>query len=228
MQTRASFSGLSYGHFLAIHICLAATLGLFLLVRTASAATLVHRYPFESNANDVIGSMNGVVMGGATFDEAGGLLLDGTNDCVKLPAGIISDLDEVSVEAWVTWQRGTKPYWQRIFDFGNYAGNSGRTYFFLTPATALDWASLPDWMRASISTNGPTAETPWLDLRMPMPTNVETHVAVTYSPALGMAKLYLNGVAVATGVATIPLGHITDTNNWLGKSAAQVFFCKML
>ncbi|HEX5218932.1 MAG TPA: LamG domain-containing protein [Verrucomicrobiae bacterium] len=190
----------------------------FLLLQTATAATLFHRYTFETNANDVAGNAHGVVMGGAVFDGAGALIFDGNNDYVQLPSGIISSLDEVSVEAWVTWQAGAAPYWQRIFDFGSQAQGQGKSYLFLTPATGGGLNALPNWIRATISTNNVAGESPWLDWRSPLPTNTEAHVALTYSPSLGLTKLYLNGVALDAGAATVPLSQITDLNNWLGRS----------
>jgi hypothetical protein len=45
-----------------------------------------------------------------------------------------------------------------------------------------------------------------------------SHVAVTYSAARGITKIYLNGISVLSGTASIPLSGINDTNNWLGRS----------
>jgi hypothetical protein len=142
----------------------------------------------------------------------------------ELPGGIISCLSEVSIEAWVTWTPGQAPLsrgegaWEMIFDFGSHTGYTGLSYFFLTPATDPVYKTTKSVIRSSITTDGNNAETPLLDWTNACPTNVPSLLAVTYSPVRGVAKLYLNGVLCSSGIATIPLSEITDTNNWLGRS----------
>ena len=75
-----------------------------------------------------------------------------------------------------------------------------------------------DIARTTITTNGLTEETPQLDWTNILPLNVTSFVAVTYSPVRGIAKFYVNGQPASSGVATIPLSAIIDTNNWLGRS----------
>ena len=79
---------------------------------------VVHRYSFNGEgkgAIDSIGSKNGSITGGATLKETGYLTLDGVNDQVELPAGLISNLSSTTIEAWVNW-KGHPP-------------RSGQTYF---------------------------------------------------------------------------------------------------
>ncbi len=72
--------------------------------------------------------------------------------------------------------------------------------------------------RTTISTNSIPGETPHLDWTNILPFNVTSFVAVTYSPVRGIAKFYVNGQPASSGVATIPLSAILDTNDWLGRS----------
>src|SRR6185369_13429342 len=51
-----------------------------------------------------------------------------------------------------------------------------------------------------------------------LPTNVLTHVAISYSTTKGYAKLFINGQFVSQGAATQPLSSLQDVNNWLGRS----------
>jgi hypothetical protein len=199
---------------------------------------LVHRYGFNEQANDWIvhdsaGGANGrlfslysdimpIVKGAFTgrgeMSLAGAQQFSGSSGYATLPPAIISSLGEVSVEAWVTWTlagSGTLYAWQRIFDFGNSTGSSGVSYLFLTPYGGF---TPTPGLHFAITTNHNGAETPRLDWTNSLPLNVTSFVAVTYSPVRGVAKLYLNGVPVASGVATIPLSAIIDTNNWLGRS----------
>jgi hypothetical protein len=192
--------------------------------------TLVHRYGFNEQTNDWIvhdsvANANGQVFNtgvnpvNAAFTGQGELVLAGgsgvqTRGYVALPPGIISSLSEVSIESWVTWTLGTSWPWQRIFDFGNnrspVPSTVGVSYLFLTVGGGPT--------RFSISTNGINAETPHLDWTNYISLNVTSFVAVAYSPIRGIAKFYINGQPVSSGVATIPLSAIVDTNNWLGKS----------
>ena len=203
---------------------------------------LVHRYGFNEQTNDwivhdSIGGANGrlftILQGGTilngVFTGKGEMKLNGApgahsfvSGYAALPPGIISSLSEISMETWVTctFSGGTSP-WQSIFDFGNNVpikGGAGYSYLFLTPSTDSASFTTNQVLHFAITTNLNTGETPRLNWTNALPLNVTSFVAVTYSPVRGVAKLYLNGVLVASDVATIPLSGIIDTNNWLGKS----------
>ena len=205
---------------------------------------LVHRYGFNEQTNDWIvhdsvggahgrlfntgihSPTNGVFTGNGAMKLAGAYSSGGGNvsGYAALPPGIISSLSEVTVEAWVTWTPGTLPMtygygaWQRIFDFGSLSGIQGVSYLFLTPATDNVSFTTKPLLHTAITTNLNSNEKPRLNWTNTFPTNAMSQVAVTYSPVRGMMKMYLNGVLVASGVATIPLSGIVDTNNWLGRS----------
>ncbi len=204
---------------------------------------LLHRYGFNERTNDWIvhdsiggahgqlfntGShspTNGVFTGKGEMKLAGGYLYQGsTGGYAALPPGIISSLSEVTVESWVTWTPGnvllTYGYgaWQRIFDFGSQVGSYGYAYLFLTPATDDVSFTTKSLLHTAITTNNNGGETPRLNWTNKFPTNVMSQVAVTYSPVRGVMKLYLNGVLVASGTASLPLSGIADINNWLGRS----------
>ena len=175
---------------------------------------------------------NGRVFGASaslvSFTGQGELKMRGypfTGAYVGLPGGIISCLSEVSIEAWVTWTPGNSSLkypggaaWQRIFDFGSLVNGRGFSYLFLTPATDSVSFTTNSLLHTAITTNYNIAETPRLNWTNIFPTNVLSHVAVTYSPVRGVMKLYLNGVPVASDIASIPLSGIADINNWLGSS----------
>ncbi len=194
-------------------------------------APLLHRYSFNEptnswTAHDSVGCANGRVFGWAQgvlhwnlFTGNGELAFSTVTPCyVQLPPGIISGLSEVSAEAWITWKplaMQLRYAWPRVFDFGNKGGDVGVTYFFLTPFASTGSSN---FARATISTNWILGETPWLDWTNTLPTNIQQHVAVTYSPVRGITKFYINGAPVASGAATIKLAQITDANNWLARS----------
>jgi hypothetical protein len=217
---------------------------LAVVVGVSQDIALVHRYGFNEKTNDWIvrdsvGGANGrlfvqLQLGSsgppnAAFTGNGEMKLIGypspfSGAYVALPSGLISSLSEVSIEAWVTWTSGNVALgygtggWQRIFDFGSQSGGTGASYLFLTPATDNVSFTTKSLLHAAITTNLNVNETPRLNWTNKFPTNVLAQVAVTYSPVRKTMKMYLNGLPVASGTATIPLSGIVDTNNWLGRS----------
>jgi hypothetical protein len=91
----------------------------FLLPLAASPATLIHRYSFTSNANDSVGTANGTLQGSATI-AGGKVVVNGASHAVSyvsLPAGLVSSLSAVTIEAWET--NSTSPDNVHLFSFSN-------------------------------------------------------------------------------------------------------------
>jgi hypothetical protein len=169
----------------------------------------LHRYQFEGNANDS-GSViaNGTLVNGPTF-VAGrvgqAVNLDGSNDHVSLPAGILNGLTNFTIATWV--KLDTTGAWRRIFDFGT----GTNVYMFLTAQSGSNA------LRFAISTGGAGAEQR-INGTSALPTGVWTHVAVTKSGNTG--TLYVNGAQVGqnTAMTLNPSSLGNTTNNWLGRS----------
>jgi hypothetical protein len=183
---------------------------------TTPLQALEHRYTFSDasgslTALDSVGTAHGMLNGGASFDGAGKLILDGTDGYVTLPAGIISSLSNLTIQAWVTANPVVAGIWPRVFDFGTDDGAGvGLNFMFLS-------ASGAPGVRFQVST--PLAPyTPELNAPGALPIGQQSHVAITYNVSGGVATLYLNGVAVASGTIVSPLAAINDLNNWLGRS----------
>lgn len=182
---------------------------------TVQAPTLVHRYSFTSDARDSVGgaAWRGTLYGNAVI-SGGQLALDGTaGTYVQLPAGILSNYDAVTIEAWASF--GANGDWCRLFDFGDQnASGQGRNYILLTPHsggsdTRLSIADAdPGFNHEQIA-----AAPGVLDGQ----TNV--HLAAVFYPAANLEALYLNGslAALNSGV-TIPLSAVVDNLNYLGRS----------
>jgi hypothetical protein len=165
-------------------------------------------YQFEGNANDSSGNgRNGTLVNGPTF-VAGrvgqAVNLDGSNDHVSLPAGIVNGLSNFTIATWV--RLDTTSAWRRVFDFG-----TGTTVnMFLTPQSDTNA------LRFAITTSGPAGEQ---QINGPaLPTGVWKHVAVTKSGNLG--TLYVDGVQVGqnTGMTLSPSSLGNTTQNWIGRS----------
>jgi hypothetical protein len=174
---------------------------------------LVHRYSFEGNAMDSVGTAHGELMGGATV-TGGALNLAGAKvgQYLNLPNGLISSLSNATLEAWVTWTGSAGGMWQRVFDFGSSTmaegqAGDGNKYLFLSTVS----------FRACYTSATPRSEI-FTDSGVAFPTNAVAHVAVVVNSTAQSMSLYLSGESVGSIPLTLPLSAINDVNNWLGRS----------
>lgn len=179
---------------------------------------LAHRYSFDkkgSEAIDSIGTAHGTIVGVSA--SAGKVVFDGSAVAyVDLPNGIISSLQDATIEVWLEWGGGT--VWQRIFDFGtNSVGEGsqgeGTTYLYLTPKDGYTGNVL----RSSYSTNGVGGETT-VRTSATLPSGSMQHLALVVDDTNNQLRLYLNGEAVGITGFTRSLSSLTDVNNWIGRS----------
>jgi GH43 family beta-xylosidase len=150
---------------------------------------------------------NGTLVNGPTFvaGRVGNAVnLDGTNDHVTLPSGIVNGLSNFTIATWV--KLDTTGTWRRIFDFG-----TGTTVnMFLVPTAGST-------IRFAITTGGSGAEQR-INGTAALPTGVWKHVAVTRSGNTG--TLYVDGVQVGqnTSLTLSPASLGTTTQNYIGRS----------
>lgn len=139
------------------------------------------------------------------FLNPGAVDLDGIDDHIGLPTGVVEELREITLTAWVHLDANS--VWSRVFDFGTGTDN----YMFLATNA---WGS--DSVRFAIRT--PSVGEQVIDGTQPLATGAWKHVAVTLAGSVG--TLYVDGVAVGTNPAMTltpaDLG-VTD-QNYLGKS----------
>lgn len=169
-----------------------------------AAPEAIARYAFEGNTNDSTSNnndgtaFNGPVYVAGRFGQA--IDLDGSNDYVKLPAGVVDSVD-FTITCWVNWDGGGA--WQRIFDFGNNTGE----YMFLSPNGP------GDKLRFGIRNN----RNEHIVETLILPTGTWVHVAVTLTDQ--NAKLYVDGSWVATNAFTyVNPFDFKPINNYIGKS----------
>ena len=149
---------------------------------------------------------NGTLLNGATratgrINRA--LSLDGIDDHLILPAGVVAGLNDITIATWVKWNGGDN--WQRAFDFGSGTSN----YLFFSPATSFGTA------RFAIR----TPAVPEQVISAPtLAIGAWTHVAVTLSGGTG--TLYINGAPAGSNSAmTLAPASLGSTPaNYLGKS----------
>jgi len=177
---------------------------------SALSQTLIHRYSFISNATDEVGTANGTVIGGATFNGSA-LVLNGTNGYVSLPAGVVSGLSAVTIETWASF--GTIANNSFLFGFGNTdSGGSGEDYIFCTPHGSGARAAIsgvdPGWQgeqEAAISST--------------LDDQSNVMVATVFNPPANFIGLYVNGILVASNNAvTDPMSVVNDQHGYIGHS----------
>ena len=132
------------------------------------------------------------------------IVLDGENDYVELPEGILAGLTNFSITAWV-YIDAPAP-WSRLFDFGN----NTETYMYLSPISG-DGGN----MRFSIKRGGDSTT---INGTKPVPVGAWAHIAVVGKD--GSGTLYLNGEAVGhSSRLTLTPGALGNTSrNYIGKS----------
>jgi hypothetical protein len=125
---------------------------------------------------------------------------------VTLPTGVVSNLNDFTIAAWV--RQTTISTWTRIFDFGT--GTTAN--MFLTPRNGAN-----NLIRFAVTTSGGNGEQR-IDGTAALPTGVWKHVAVTLSGNTGV--LYVDGVPVGTNNAMTltPASLGSTTLNYIGKS----------
>ena len=151
---------------------------------------------------------NGTVINGATWtagNNGNAVNLDGTDDYIALPAGVVSNANTATVATWVNLD--TLSNWTRIFDFGS--GTS--TYMNLIPKNGAN-----SKIRFTIQNNGSSQQI--IDGTSALATGGWHHVAVTLNGATGI--LYVDGVEVGRNSAmTIkPSDMGATTQNYIGRS----------
>jgi autotransporter-associated beta strand protein len=177
-----------------------------------AGAALTHRYSFDGNVNDSVGTANGTIGGtDATAYSNGSIVFTGSagaaGNYVLLPAGVVPNTLNASTTIEVFGNYQDSGFWPRIFDFG-----SGQAVnFFLTPRSG------GEEVRARIKTTQTNAETGPVAFGA-----VQYGVDQTYTVVLdGAAKtltLYRNGGLMGSAPITSSLDALAQTQNYIGKS----------
>ncbi len=187
---------------------------------------LLHHWPLTGTgtvATDVVGGADGAIEGGASLNGNGQLVLDGVDDFVDLPNGIVSGLGSATVDLWLTWENETADPWVRAFDFGSSTlgelgpqtvlPHNGQQYVYVTLRANTGEARLatsPDGVDDEVVCAGP-----------PVPADVLHHVVATLRDdgTTMFQRLYIDGVPTGPEVAaTIRLADVADVNVFVGRS----------
>ncbi len=164
-------------------------------------------------AADVTGNAwNGALVNGplwTTGKSDAGIDLDGANDYVSLPAGVVNGLTGATITAWINLDAVAT--WQRVFDFGTGTSN----YMFLTTQTT---GTAPNNNKLRFAIRTASVGEQQITSSVATPIGSWAHVAVVLSGSVG--TLFLNGVQVGqnAGMTLNPTSLGNTTQNYLGKS----------
>ncbi len=181
----------------------------------------IHRYGFDgtgTQAYDSVGGAHGTILGGAELKDLEELTLDGIDDYVDLPNGLISNLEEATLSVWVATV--TSAAFLRILDFGvgsdgedpaEGMGTVGTQFIALTPASSF----FPPKLAAMVTNSE-------LGHEFIAPTDVVLdgsmrHIVLTIRSGNDMA-LFVDGTLRSRVPIAAHLSEIQDVNNWLGRS----------
>lgn len=183
----------------------------------------LHHYDFEGEGTtvpDLVGSATATLIGGGTLTTEGALELDGVDDYVDLPNGILSNLQAVTITLLLTWHGG--PCWQRLLDFGSSVTEEGtasaaRTSLLVTPASCSDSHLGPVEPNVlSLMFHAPGNYTLAQDVN-PFPSGAPTFVALSVDVD-GTLRLSTDGRTVIESGGALRLADLVDVNNWIGRS----------
>lgn len=166
---------------------------------------LKHRYSFVSNASDSVGGANGTLVGpngGTAATINNGLSLPGGggpgfSGYVSLPSGMLTNINSLTVEVWVTQNAANG--WAEIWDFAN----SGSQNFGLIANPVNNNGN----MEVAFTPNGGEID---LQSQISFPSGSEQYVALTYNSATLQGNLYTNADLVAS--RTFPNSNYTPAN----------------
>ena len=184
----------------------ASFLAFGLASRPATAQTLVHRYSFNGNATDSVGSANGTLVGSPTFTTASGdtSINLGTGNYVSLPNNINLGLTNATVEAFVTGYNPNGGSFQPIVQFDNAPSGNNASSYFLLDAGRQDTAGNP--ISLDLTTGGNGAAQTLTGSRGTDPTGLHQEVATfsgfTTPGSVGNITLYYDGLQIGQKTAT--------------------------
>ncbi len=192
---------------------------------------LVSWWPAEGNANDIVGTNNGVLMGGATANAPGvvgrAFQFDGTNGYVQIPDSPALHPANLTVEAWVLFRTLDTPA------HGTYPGQNyivfkqnSRSQEF--EGIALEKDRYPPYVGTNDTFCWETASSAGVLVFLESVTTIETNVWYYVAGVRGSnyLQLYVNGRLEAQTNVNFP----QDYGNqplYFGTSGESYYDCKL-
>lgn len=201
-------------------------LGIVCLVGCGGSKGPVNHYDFEGEGRlvfDRVGWNDGFVVGGAMLVGKGAITLDGDDDFVDLPNGLISGYRSATIEL-VFQAHELVGAWPRVFSFGstmegeiNRAGKTGSKGGRYLELTLRDADSNTQCLIYRYR-EGPHHTVEAIAERSITDTNVH-HIAVVFDEAERSLSYFLDGKS-SCRIEDVPAGleNLSDVNVWLGRS----------
>lgn len=182
-----------------------------------------HHYDFAGDGTgvpDLVGGADATLVGGGKLTLEGEARLDGVDDYVDLPNGILSSLQSATITLLLTWHGGA--CWQRLLDFGSSSTEEGtasaaRTSLFVTPASCSGSHLGPVEPNVlSLMFHAPGNYTLAQD-ENPLPADTPTFVTLS-ADVDGTLRFTIDGRTVIETGGALRLADLNDINNWIGRS----------
>jgi len=163
---------------------------------------LIHRYTFETDANDLISGANGVLQGSA-FLTNGAVALNGTNAHVRLPNDLFTNYQSLSFEVWFV-DEGSEAA-ACVYEFAASTNSNANSMFYSVAGSA------GYRIGTNQEVNGPM-----------LPVARTNHLVWTQDADAQAARLYVNAALLAenTNFTYTPSLVGTTAVNRLGARAA--------
>ena len=182
-------------------------------------ATLTHRWSFNEptgslTVTDAVGGAVGTLMGSAAVGS-GQVTLDGSGGTyVSLPGGLLSGLQSVAFEAWVT--NAADPDNTCLFEFGDELGAGGNFLRYVlhdSNGTSGATPNARNFFQINASASSTVSGYPGLG-------GQTVHVVCLYDPSSGVQAVFTNGAleSVITGASLPALSNLSTNGGSLGQS----------
>jgi hypothetical protein len=195
--------------------------------QSAPAQVLIDQWNFNETSgttayNSVAGGANATLMGGATFDGSGKVVLNGTSGTyINLGGGLLTGLSSVTFEGWFSYSVPNNNVHLFAFDDGTGTGtyNGGgwngnylryNLYDTGNGHGGVHFVEIPNLGNPNGGVLSGTGV---------LPQNQLLHAAVVYDPVNGVESLYVNGALQSTVTGSLaPLSSISENRGTLGAS----------
>jgi hypothetical protein len=194
-------------------------------------AAIRHRYSFDGMTKvvrDTVGMADAVVEGATLHGEGRLRLQPGTPaQYVALPGALLTGLDDVTIEVWVSWEASADP--GQIFEFANDSiAAEGNSLFSLLLRQIT--AGERDARVFYLATMGEHSAHPHVGLLVPGMREISldatvalqpgrlTHLAVVSDLKQQRLRLFMHGTLNAEVALSIAPASLEDMYDWLGSS----------
>ena len=182
-----------------------------------SGVTLENEWSFnETSGTTAFDSISGANIAVDGFTSLGGgvLSLPGNGgNWAQFPNGILSTFDSISIETWLTDNRGYG--WARAYSFGGSTTGPNNGFTHANYIDLIPHDGNNQKMETEFNQGGNNVDA---EASAALPIGIEQHTVITYDQPSQTIRLYRNGVqvAIATGVTITPASLGFTYNNFIG------------